>query len=104
MGMQLPAPEKPSVPLLYCSRRCHRFYRDRIPQVVKSLLHAAHYSVLVPLLVVPGAEVDTLFTRLPRRVEDPRELMCGGDDGLRGAETGSDAPVEPSEGGIAVRE
>ena len=69
-----------------------------------SLLHTAYYSVLVPLFVVPSAEINILFAGRPQGIEDPRQFMSGGDDSLRGTETGTDPPVETPEGRRTVGE
>ena len=69
-----------------------------------SLLHAAYYSVLVPLFVVPSAEINIVFAGGPQGIEDPCQFMGGGGDSLRGTETGTDQPVETPKGRRTVGE
>jgi len=51
-----------------------------------------------------GAEINVLLARLPQRIEYPRELVRRSGNRLRGTQAGTDAPVESSEGCIAVGE
>src|ERR671936_9437 len=59
-------------------------------------------AALVPALVVVLAAVDVVGAESEHAVDEPRELMGGGSDGLGGSEAGFQAAVKGPEGGSAV--